>query len=59
MVNEIVHLASMGNSDHDGLYWEYETRSNIQEIGNNIISFNCPKGDYEKSESCIQKGELG
>ena len=55
MVNEITHLASLGNSDHDGLYWEYETRSRIQEIDNDKMSFNYPKGDYEKVKAAFRK----
>ena len=55
MVNEIIHLASLGNSDHDGLFWEYETRSKIQEIDNDTMSFNYPKGDYEKVKAAFKK----
>ena len=49
MVNEIMHLASLGNSDHDGIYWEYETRSKIHELDN------YPKEDYEKVKPAFKK----
>ena len=56
MVNEIVHLASLGSSDHDGLYWEYETRrSKFQEIENDWMSINYPKGDYEEVKAAFKK----
>ena len=50
-----MHLASLGNSDHDGLYWEYETRSKIHEIDTDAMSFIYPKEDYEKVKAVFKK----
>ncbi|XP_072022644.1 uncharacterized protein [Amphiura filiformis] len=51
MVSIINHLAPLGSSDHDGLHWEHETRSNFQEVNNNTKSYNYSKGDYNKIKS--------
>ena len=48
MVNDIVHSAPLGSSDHDGLSWTYVTHSGLWASYTGGQTHNFVKGDYNK-----------
>ena len=51
MVDDITHQAALGSSDHDGLLWNYTTKSGLWASYTGGKTKNYAKGDYEKIRS--------
>ena len=46
MVEEVIHYAPLGSSDHDGLFWEYTTHSNLCTSPDDNTTKDYNKGNY-------------
>ena len=51
MVDDMTHQAALGSSDHDGLLWNYTTKSGLWASYTGGKTKNYAKGDYEKIRS--------